>query len=100
MPSGFRSRRIDQREFCSRCVLSRGAATEYSPGRKPGGHGLPWIPAPRGAKDSNELDENLSPLRGLEFPRFSIHGLAPVATFLRRSAAGNREYQGRSPCLV
>ncbi len=35
-----------------------------------------------------------SPLPGLEFPRFSIHGLAPVAAFLCRSAAGNRDING------
>jgi hypothetical protein len=40
----------------------------------------------------------LRPFRGWHLDAIFIHGLAPVATFLRRSAAGLLRYQ-ELPCV-
>src|SRR2546428_426263 len=66
-------------------VFSRGAATECSPGRKPG---LGVVPerSPGGAKDS----ERLFRPSGAEIVSKENPGLAPGATLCRRSAAVHR----------
>src|SRR6267142_7214049 len=62
-------------------VFSRGAATEYSPGRKPGVGVVPERSP--GAKDS----ERLFRPSGAEIVLTENPGLAPGATLCRRSAA-------------
>src|SRR5437899_12840330 len=64
--------------FVSRCVLSRGAAIECSPGRKPGVFFRDDL-SPVGAKDS------FAPT-GLVCQNDTYPGLAPGATLCRRSA--------------
>src|SRR5256885_17183950 len=63
-------------------VFSRGAATECSPGRKPGG-GVILERSPGGAKDS----ERLFRPSGAEIMSKENPGLAPGATLCRRSPA-------------
>src|SRR5881296_1600419 len=67
--------------FVSRCVLSRGAAIECSPGRKPGVFFRDDL-SPVGAKDS------FAPT-GLVCQNDTYPGLAPGATLCRRSAASH-----------
>src|SRR6266403_5800218 len=61
---------------------SRGAATECSPGREPGGF-LSTRSQPGGAKESFGVFRPF----GAAFPNDSYPGLAPGATLCRRSAA-------------
>src|SRR2546426_8927782 len=63
-------------------LFSRGAATECSPGRKPG-VGVVSERSPEGAKDS----ERLFRPSGTEIVSKENPGLAPGATLCRRSAA-------------
>src|SRR5207249_11744922 len=65
-------------------LFSRGAATECSPGRKPG-VGVVSERSPGGAKDS----ERLFRPSGAEIVSKENPGLTPGATFCRRSAASH-----------
>jgi len=59
---------------------------ECSPGRKPGVNSKAGSQAPEGRKI--RMDSRILRPYGLGLRHYSIHGLAPVATFLRRFAAG------------
>jgi len=69
-------------------VFSRGAATECSPGRKPGVGVVPER-SPGGAKDSERIFRPGAEILSKENP-----GLAPGATLCRRSAAVHFCLQG------
>src|SRR6266581_9057081 len=90
------SSRIEYRAEAA-SLLSRGAATVCSPGRKPGEH-VVFEVKPRRGERSDERSEckpdRAQPVRdgicrtyGATLERAEIPGLAPGATFCRRSAA-------------
>src|SRR5437667_5718399 len=101
VPSLYQTARL----FC-KLSLWRGIAVgralrredRICPGHQPGVERLRRIPSPGGRKIILEVDEILRPFRGWDLDTVFTHGLAPVATFLRRSAAGQLRYQ-ELPCV-